>query len=143
MINSQPTSNDDKGSSTETTNESSNYKLDNQKEEFLSNDNDNDNSNETMKNIRDGKVPKPDDERKLFVGQLSSDITKEDLQKYFSKFGSIEDVTIKYDVPGGRARGFAFILFDDKESIQKVLSVQSHTINQSQIDPKPAHRRPR
>ena len=86
---------------------------------------------------------KPEDERKLFVGQLSSDITKEDLQKYFSKFGTIEDVTIKYDVPGGRARGFAFILFDDKESIQKVLNVQLHTINQCQIDPKPAHRRPR
>ncbi|CAF2394653.1 unnamed protein product [Rotaria sp. Silwood2] len=142
MINSQLTSNDDQQSSSEINNDTSNHNIDNQKEEYLSNDNDNDNSNETMKIIRDGKVPKPDDERKLFVGQLSSDITKEDLQKYFSKFGLIEDVTIKYDVPGGRARGFAFILFDDKESIQKVLNVQSHTINQSQIDPKPAHRRP-
>ncbi|CAF3384784.1 unnamed protein product [Rotaria sp. Silwood1] len=141
MINSQPISNDDQRSLSETNNDTSNHNIDNQKEEYISNDNDN--SNETMKIIRDGKVPKPDDERKLFVGQLSSDITKEDLQKYFSKFGSIEDVTIKYDVPGGRARGFAFILFDDKESIQKVLNVQSHTINQSQIDPKPAHRRPR
>lgn len=143
MINNQVTSNDDSQASAEINNESSNGNIDNQKEELISYGNDNDNSNETNKIIRDGKVPKPDDERKLFVGQLSSDITKEDLQKYFSKFGSIEDVTIKYDVPGGRARGFAFILFDDKESIQKVLNVQSHTINQSQIDPKPAHRRPR
>jgi RNA recognition motif-containing protein len=141
MINSQPTSNDDQRSSSETNNDSLNDNIDNQKEEFLSNNNDN--SKETINTISDGKVPKPDDERKLFVGQLSSDITKEDLEKYFSKFGSIEDVTIKYDVPGGRARGFAFILFDDKESIQKVLNVQLHTINQCQIDPKPAHRRPR
>jgi RNA recognition motif-containing protein len=141
MINSQPTSNDDQRSSSETNNDSLNDNIDNQKEEFLSNNNDN--CKETINTISDGKVPKPDDERKLFVGQLSSDITKEDLEKYFSKFGSIEDVTIKYDVPGGRARGFAFILFDDKESIQKVLNVQLHTINQCQIDPKPAHRRPR
>lgn len=141
MINSQTTSNDDQQSSSETNNESLNDNYDNQKEEYLSNNNDN--SKEIINTIRDGKVPKPDDERKLFVGQLSTDITKEDLQKYFSKFGSIEDVTIKYDVPGGRARGFAFILFDDKESIEKVLNVQSHTINQSQVDPKPAHRRPR
>jgi RNA recognition motif-containing protein len=140
MINSQPTSNDDHQSSSEVNNDSLNDNLDNQKEEYS---NDNDNCKETINTIRDGKVPKPDDERKLFVGQLSSDITKEDLQKYFSKFGTIEDVTIKYDVPGGRARGFAFILFDDKESIQKVLNVQLHTINQCQIDPKPAHRRPR
>jgi RNA recognition motif-containing protein len=139
MINTQSVSNDDQGSLSETRNESSNDNLDNSKEELLSNNND----NETINQILDGKVPKPDDERKLFVGQLSSDITKEDLQNYFSKFGTIEDVTIKYDVPGGRARGFAFILFDEKESIQKVLNVQLHTINQCQIDPKPAHRRPR
>ncbi|CAF4167713.1 unnamed protein product [Adineta steineri] len=147
MINSQTISNDDQRLSSETNNDSLNDNLDNQKEEFLSNNNDNDNDNdnckETINLIRDGKVPKPDDERKLFVGQLSSDIVKEDLEKYFSKFGSIEDVTIKYDVPGGRARGFAFILFDEKESIQKVLNAQVHTINQCQIDPKPAHRRPR
>lgn len=93
--------------------------------------------------VQNGKVPKPDDERKLFVGQLSSDITKEDLEKYFSKFGSIEDVTIKYDGPGGRARGFAFILFDQKESIGNVLSIPTHFINNCQIDPKQAHRRPR
>lgn len=93
--------------------------------------------------VHDGKVPKPDDERKLFVGQLSSEIGKEDLEKYFSQFGTIEDVTIKYDVPGGRARGFAFILFDQKESIEKVLHVPTHFINQCQIDPKQAHRRPR
>ena len=143
MINSQATSNDDQRLSSETNNDSLNDNIDNQNEEFLSTNNDNDDCKETINIIRDGKVPKPDDERKLFVGQLSSDITKEDLEKYFSKFGSIEDVTIKYDVPGGRARGFAFILFDDKESIQKVLNVQLHTINQCQIDPKPAHRRPR
>ncbi|UJR34956.1 hypothetical protein I4U23_027734 [Adineta vaga] len=135
MLNSQTTSNDDQHSSSEI-----NDNFDNQKDESLSKNNDN--CNETINSIRDGKVPKPDDERKLFVGQLSSDITKEDLEKYFSEFGSIEDVTIKYDVPGGRARGFAFILFDEKESIQKVLNVQAHTINQCQIDPKPAHRRP-
>jgi RNA recognition motif-containing protein len=142
MINSQTSSNDDQVPSSEINNDSLNDNFDNQKEEYLSN-NDNDNYKEIINPIRDGKVPKPDDERKLFVGQLSSDITKEDLQQYFSKFGSIEDVTIKYDVPGGRARGFAFILFDEKESIQKVLNVQLHTINQCQIDPKPAHRRPR
>ena len=137
MLNSQTPSNDDQQSSSELNNESFNDNVDNQKEEYLATD------HEPSNAVRDGKVPKPDDERKLFVGQLSSDLTKEDLQNYFAKFGSIEDVTIKYDVPGGRARGFAFILFDEKESIQKVLNVQSHMINQCQIDPKPAHRRPR
>ncbi|CAF2401323.1 unnamed protein product [Rotaria sp. Silwood2] len=125
MLNSQKTSNDNQLTSSDLNNDSLNDNLDNQKEEFLSNNNDNDNCKKTINRIRNGKIPKTDDDRKLLVGQLSSDITKEDREKYFSKFGSIEDVTIKYDVSGGRTRSFAFILFDDKESIQKVLNLMN------------------
>ncbi|CAF4417642.1 unnamed protein product, partial [Didymodactylos carnosus] len=64
------------------------------------------------------------------------------LFNYFSQFGEIEDITIKYDVPGGRTRGFAFILYDRKESLQQALQSPEHFINNNQIDPKPAHKRP-
>lgn len=133
MLNSESTSTDDQRSLSESTHDLSadpSDHLGDNIHQFKSN------------SIQDGKVPKPDDERKLFVGQLSADITKEDLKKYFSQFGTIEDVTIKYDVPGGRARGFAFILFDQKDSIDKVLRIPKHFLHQCQIDPKQAHRRP-
>jgi len=132
MLNSDSTSTDDQRSLSEST-----HDLSTDPSDHLI-----DNVQLKSNSIQDGKVPKPDDERKLFVGQLSSDITKEDLNKYFSQFGTIEDVTIKYDVPGGRARGFAFILFDQKDSIDKVLRVPKHFLHQCQIDPKQAHRRP-
>ncbi len=66
MKNSQTISNDDHQSSSETNNDSLNDNIDNQKEEYL---NESDICKETINIIRDGKVPKPDDERKLFVGQ--------------------------------------------------------------------------
>ncbi|CAF4030772.1 unnamed protein product [Adineta steineri] len=93
----------------------------------------------TINRIHDGKVPKPDYERNLFVGKLSSDTTKEDLEKYFSNFGQIENVYIKYNALGKRAHSSAFILFDNKESIEKILNIQLHTINQNQIVLKRAH----
>lgn len=139
MWNSESVPQDDQGSLAESTQE---FSIDS------SDHHPNENSLGAMSSLRsnpiqNGKVPKPDDERKLFVGQLSSDITKEDLENYFSQFGTIENVTIKYDVPGGRARGFAFILFDEKDSIDKVLRVPKHVLHQCQLDPKQAHRRPR
>ena len=103
---------------------------------FLTHDRKQNNNKETINRSLNRKVSKPDDERTLFVGQLSSDITKKDLQTYFFNFGSIENVTIKYDEYGERARRFAFILFNDKEAIQRVLNVQFHKINQCQIVPK-------
>jgi len=117
--------------SSEINNDFTNDNIDNKKDEFLSN-----NNKETINRSLKGKVSKPDDERTLFVGQLSSDITKEDLQTYFFNFGSIENITIKWDESGERTRCFAFILFNDKEAIQRVLNVQLHQINQCQIVPK-------
>jgi heterogeneous nuclear ribonucleoprotein A/B/D len=76
--------------------------------------------------------------RKIFVGGLTWDTTKEHLIEYFSKFGKIEDVNIKIDLNTGRSRGFGFILFESKEVADKILNIKEHIINGKPIDPKPA-----
>lgn len=53
-------------------------------------------------------------ERKVFVVSLPHDIKKEDLRKYFAKYGDIEDVRIIKDKEAGTMRGFGFILFHDR-----------------------------
>lgn len=53
-------------------------------------------------------------ERKVFVVSLPHDISKDDLSKYFSRFGQIEDVRIIKD------RGFGFVLFSDRVGYIKV-----------------------
>lgn len=84
---------------------------------------------------------KSEDDRKLFVGGLTWDTTQEDLREYFSNFGTILDCSIKHDPATGRSRGFAFLIFDRKEIVDKILSQKEHFVKDRKVDPKPAHRR--
>lgn len=43
----------------------------------------------------------------------------EHLCEYFSKFGTVESATVKFD-KSGRSKGFGFVLFEDRDSTDKV-----------------------
>ena len=60
-------------------------------------------------------------ERKMFVGGLHPSLTTDSLKNYFSEFGKIEKVIIMKDKLTGRSRGFGFIIFSEKETIDKIL----------------------
>ncbi|KAI6147918.1 hnRNP A1-gamma isoform [Pisolithus tinctorius] len=76
------------------------------------------------------------DEGKMFIGGLSWDTTDEGLKKYFSQFGKVDACTIMRD-PDGRSRGFAFLTFEEPESVNAVLA-REHTLDGKTIDPKRA-----
>ena len=46
---------------------------------------------------------------KIYVGNLSFDVTEEELRAEFAAFGEVESVAIPSDRYSGRPRGFAFI----------------------------------
>ncbi|MDP2719133.1 MAG: RNA-binding protein [Dehalococcoidia bacterium] len=46
---------------------------------------------------------------KIYVGNLSYDVTEEELRAEFEKFGVVESVAIPADKFSGRSKGFAFI----------------------------------
>ncbi|XP_014677476.1 PREDICTED: RNA-binding protein squid-like isoform X2 [Priapulus caudatus] len=83
-----------------------------------------------------------EDERKLFVGGLSWESTQKDVRDYFSKFGEVVQCIVKTDPNTGRSRGFGFIVFASKDSIEKVMAT-THTLKGKQIDPKVANKRPK
>ena len=58
----------------------------------------------------------------MFVGGLHPSLTEESLRNYFIQFGKIEKVIIMKDKLTGRSRGFGFIIFKDKKTIDKILS---------------------
>ncbi len=46
---------------------------------------------------------------KIYVGNLSYDITEEELRQEFTAFGEVESVNIITDKYSGRPRGFGFV----------------------------------
>ncbi|MEM7769847.1 MAG: RNA-binding protein [Cyanobacteria bacterium P01_E01_bin.6] len=54
----------------------------------------------------------------IYVGNLSYDVTQEDLTQAFAEYGSVKRVQIPTDRETGRVRGFAFVEMetDDEES---------------------------
>lgn len=87
------------------------------------------------------EAPGRDDDRKLFVGGLSWETTDKELREHFQTYGEIESINVKTDPSTGRSRGFAFIVFQQAESIDKVLSAGDHIINNKKVDPKKAKAR--
>lgn len=78
-------------------------------------------------------IPGKDDERKLFVGGLSRSTTDKELHEHFSKFGEIESISVKVDPHTGVSRGFAFMVFANPKTIDKLLASGEHYINKRKV----------
>ena len=58
---------------------------------------------------------------KLFVGNLSFNITENDLQHGFAAHGTVLEANLMMDRATGRPRGFAFVTMATPEEAQKML----------------------
>ncbi|HEX9189451.1 MAG TPA: RNA-binding protein [Vicinamibacteria bacterium] len=54
--------------------------------------------------------------QKVFVGNMSFDTTREELQELFAQAGEITEVVVPTDRMSGRPRGFAFVTFASDEA---------------------------
>ncbi|MEB3313094.1 MAG: RNA-binding protein [Cyanobacteriota bacterium] len=45
----------------------------------------------------------------IYVGNLSYDVTREDLERVFNEYGAVSRVSLPIDRESGRPRGFAFV----------------------------------
>ena len=59
---------------------------------------------------------------KLYVGNLSFDITEQDLEQTFGAHGSVVEVVIINDRDTGRPRGFGFVTMETKEEAEAAIS---------------------
>jgi len=53
---------------------------------------------------------------KIYVGNLSFDVTEDDLRAAFEPFGPVESVSLAKDKATGKPRGFAFVEMPDPAS---------------------------
>uniref|UniRef100_G1M891 Heterogeneous nuclear ribonucleoprotein A1-like n=1 Tax=Ailuropoda melanoleuca TaxID=9646 RepID=G1M891_AILME len=67
--------------------------------------------------------------KKTFVGGIKEDTEEHHLRDYFEQYGKIEVIEIMTDRGSGKKRGFAFVTFDDHDSVDEIVIQKSHTVN--------------
>lgn len=58
---------------------------------------------------------------KLYVGNLSFDVTESDLRNLVSEHGPVNEINIVMDKTTGRARGFAFVTMNTEEGAKAAI----------------------
>src|ERR1700757_1131543 len=67
---------------------------------------------------------------KLFVGNLSFDITENDLQDAFAAHGTVVEANLMMDRATGRPRGFGFVTMGTPEEAQKAVeALNGHSVD--------------
>lgn len=59
------------------------------------------------------------DSQQLFVGNVPHDVDKTELKEFFEQYGTVLELRIN---SGGKLPNFGFVVFDDSEPVQKILS---------------------
>ena len=85
---------------------------------------------------------------KLYVGNLSSETTENDLQDLFAQHGTVNEVHLMMDKMTGKSRGFAFVTMDDNEqagAAKNALNgheLNGHALNVNEARPREDRPRP-
>ena len=65
---------------------------------------------------------------KLFVGNLSFNLTENDLQDAFAAHGTVTETNLMMDRATGRPRGFGFVTMSSAEEAQKAIDALNGTM---------------
>jgi len=57
----------------------------------------------------------------IYIGNLSKDVTEDDLQGAFSKYGTIKSAKIIRDLMTSEPKGFGFVEMNDKDAAVKAI----------------------
>jgi RNA recognition motif-containing protein len=83
----------------------------------------------------------------IYVGNLSPEVTDEDLQQAFETFGQVTSVNVIKDKFSGVSRGFGFVEMPAKAEAQAAIDglngtqLKGQTLNVNEARPRPEGRR--
>ena len=79
-----------------------------------------------------------DSSKKIFVGALEPSVTGNDLIEFFSKYGKVKEASVLFDNNRNASRGFGFVSFEDKKTVDKLVQENKFYIKGRKIDVKKA-----
>jgi RNA-binding proteins (RRM domain) len=83
----------------------------------------------------------------IYVGNLSREVTEEDLRQAFEAFGQIASITVIKDKFSGESRGFGFVEMPAKAEAQSAINglngreLKGRTLNVNEARPRSEGRR--
>jgi len=83
----------------------------------------------------------------LYVGNLSHEVTEDDLQKAFGAFGQVTSAKVITDKFSGQSRGFGFVEMPAKAEAQSAIDglngkdLKGRSLNVGEARPRPEGRR--
>merc|ERR1712096_92562 len=82
-------------------------------------------------------------DNKIFVGGLSMETSKEDVQSYFSQYGTVTEVVLVPDKndPSRPHKGFGFVTFDGGDAVSQCIAKHYHQIKDKRVEAKSAENR--
>lgn len=78
----------------------------------------------------------------IYVGNLSYDLSEEDLKKAFEEFGQVESAKIISDMYSGRSKGFGFVEMSNEAEAQSAIDalngkeLEGRTLNVNKARPR-------
>jgi cold-inducible RNA-binding protein len=79
---------------------------------------------------------------RIYVGNLSYSVTREQLSQLFSPFGEVAEVHVVTDRDTGRAKGFAFVEMDDAGARKAISQLNGSALDDRTITVNEAQPRP-
>ncbi len=64
----------------------------------------------------------------IYVGNLSRDVTEDDLRKVFETFGKVMSAVIIKDKFTGESRGFGFVEMSNNNEARNAMQALNHTV---------------
>ena len=83
----------------------------------------------------------------IYVGNLSREVTEEDLKLAFEPFGQVKSVTLIKDMFSGESKGFGFVEMPGKAEAQSAINglngkdLKGRPLNVNEARPRPEGRR--
>ena len=78
---------------------------------------------------------------KIYIGNLSHDVSEEDLRQSFEAYGRVDSLSIVKDKYSGESRGFAFVEMSSKDEAQTAIdglngkALKGQSLNVSEARP--------